>query len=140
MKKLLFTLGLFLALGLTAQAQCTAGASAAGKSCCTAKAEKAASTDATIEKRLADDGSVSYVRKESDTQGNVRFVSVKYDEGSNTFVNVAPKTAQAGLVKKTATAEKACAAEGAGQSKACCKSGASAGKACCKAEGAATNQ
>lgn len=139
MKKVLLALGFFLALGLSAQAQCTAGASA-GKSCCAGKAEKAASTDATIEKRLADDGTVSYVRKESDAQGNVRFVSVKYDEGSNTFVNVAPKTAQAGLVKKTATPEKACAAEGTGEAKACCKAGAGAGKACCKAEGASQNQ
>jgi hypothetical protein len=135
MKKVIIALGLFFALGTAAQAQCTGGSASADnapKACCAGKAAKAASTDTTIEKRVSDDGIVSYVRKESDTQGNVKFVSVRYDEGSNTFVNVAPKTLSAdsktGMVKKSTTATKACANEG-GEKKACCKAEATAAPA-----------
>lgn len=127
MKKVLFTFGFLLALclGVNAQSCC------ANKSSCTMKAEKAASADATIEKRVDDAGTIAYVRKESDAQGNVKFVSVKFDEGTNTFVNVAPKsaTAQAGLVKKTTTT-KACAGEG--EAKAGCCKGGGAAKTCDK--------
>ena len=93
--------------------------------------------DASIEKRLAEDGSVSYVRKEADAQGNVKFVSVQYDEVSNTFVNAAPKSATAGaasqgMVKKSCSASeaKACAGGAAKEGKACCagKSAAACGK------------
>ena len=79
MKKAIFFFTFFLALGLSsATAQ-----SCNGKACCAGKAAKAASADATIEKRVADDGAVTYVRKEADTQGNAKFVSVQYDEVSN---------------------------------------------------------
>ena len=129
MKKGIFLFSFFFVLGIAAaNAQSCSGSASAGasKSCCTSKAAKAAAADTNIEKRMADDGAVSYVRKESDTQGNVKFVSVQYDEASNAFVNVAPKgvTAEgnAGMVKKS------CAA---GSSKACCAGGAKEGKACC---------
>ncbi|MBP6826838.1 MAG: hypothetical protein KA165_09815, partial [Saprospiraceae bacterium] len=73
---------------------------------------------------------VSYVRKETDTQGNVKFVSVQFDESTNTFVNVAPKTATATATistdDKATMTKKACSASG---TKACCAAGA--GKACC---------
>jgi predicted RNA binding protein with dsRBD fold (UPF0201 family) len=88
---------------------------------------KAASADASIEKRMADDGTVSYVRKEADAQGNVRFVSVQYDETANAFVNVAPKTATAS--DKADMTKKSCSAATTG--KACC-AGKSAGKSCAK--------
>ncbi|MFN4255100.1 MAG: hypothetical protein ACK4Q5_08865 [Saprospiraceae bacterium] len=134
MKKVLFLLTFFAAVGLaTASAQSCGGASAAsaGKSCCANKAAKAAAADATIEKRTADDGSVAYVRKESDAQGNVKFVSVQFDEASNAFVNVAPKGMAAsdkeGMTKKSASCS--------GEKKAGCGS-ASAGKSCCASKAA----
>jgi hypothetical protein len=122
MKKILIALGFLFAIGTAAQAQCTAA-----KSCCAGKAAAAASADPTIEKRVADTGEVSYVRKESDAQGNVKFVSVRYDETSAKFVNVAPKTATAtaGMTKKTAT----CTSEGTATKKCCSEGGA---KTCTK--------
>ncbi|MEZ4921447.1 MAG: hypothetical protein R2792_20295 [Saprospiraceae bacterium] len=137
MKKVVFLLTFFFALGMaaTATAQCQGSKSAsATKSCCMNKAAKAASSDASIEERVADNGSVSYVRKEADAEGNVRFVSVKFDESSNTFVNEAPKTVSAsatsGMTKKSCASSegKACCA-GKAETKACC-AGKSSGKAC----------
>ena len=127
MKKAILFFSFFFALGIaTANAQsCQASAS---KSCCANKAAKAASSDASIEKRQSDDGVVTYVRKETDTQGNVKFVSVQFDEGSNAFVNVAPKSAVASADDKATMTKKSCSAS---EKKACCTSGASAGKACC---------
>lgn len=133
-KAILFFVFLFVAALATSNAQCAASAGAQ-KSCCASKISKAAAADPSIEKRMADNGTVSYVRKETDTQGNVKFVSVQFDEASNAFVNVAPKsmTAEEGMVKKSCTSGsasgKACAG-GAGAGKACCKSGE--GKAACK--------
>lgn len=133
MKKLFFVFGFLFALSLgAANAQCSSAS--AGKACCAGKVAKAASADPSIEKRVADNGTVSYVRKETDQQGSVKFVSVRFDEGTNTFVNEAPKSltadAKAGMVKKEG---KACAG-GAGEGKACCKGGAASAetKACCK--------
>lgn len=134
MKKALLLLPFFLVLGIAAVNAQACHSASAGKSCCASKAAMAASSDATIEKRMGDDGAVSYVRKESDTQGNVKFVSVQYDETSNAFVNVAPKVVTAegstGMVKKS------CAAAGSG--KACCAGGAKEGKACCAAKASTT--
>lgn len=137
MKNAILMLAFFLSVGIAAaNAQACHAAAGAGKSCCASKAASAAAADPTIEKRQADDGTLSYVRKEADQQGNVRFVSVKFDEGQNSFVNMAPpKTATveatAGTTKKAA----ACTAE---EKKACAKSG----KACCagKAASAAAEQ
>lgn len=136
MKKGLFLFSFLFVLGLAAaNAQSCHGMAGAGKSCCASKAAKAASTDANIEKRVDDDGTVAYVRKEADAQGNVKFVSVQFDEATNTFVNVAPKPmtdeAKAGMTKKS------CAAGG---NKACCAAGAKEGKACCAAKAAAAPQ
>ena len=127
MKKAIFFFAFFLAIGIvSADAQCSSAATA-GKSCCANKAAKAASADASIEKRLADDGTISYVRKVADAQGSVQFVSVQYDEAAGAFVNVAPKTATAGATE--GMVKKSCSA---GEKKACCAGGASAaGKACC---------
>ena len=142
MKKVFFLLSFVFALGMaTANAQsCQSSASAsAAKSCCASKVAKAAAADPNIEKRTADDGTVSYVRKETDTQGNVRFASVQYDETSNAFVNVAPKALsagdKAGMTKKTA----ACAA-GSGEKAGCCKSkaGSASAKSCAGEKTAAT--
>ena len=138
MKNIAFLLSFFFVLGIagTASAQCQGKASAsASKSCCMAKAAKAASSDASIERRVADNGQVSYVRKESDSSGNARFVSVRFDEKTNTFVNAAPKSANGsatvGYTKKKASCssaeKKACA--GMAGKKACC-AGKSSGKAC----------
>lgn len=136
MKKAIFLLSFFFALGIaTAQAQSCSSASAT-KSCCANKAAKAASSDASIEKRQAEDGTVSYVRKETDAQGNVQFVSVQYDEKTNTFVNAAPKSATIAEGDKAASTKKAAACS-ASEKKACCASGASAGKACCASKGGA---
>ncbi|MBK7939817.1 MAG: hypothetical protein IPJ82_23270 [Lewinellaceae bacterium] len=137
MKKAIFFFSFFFALGIaTANAQsCQASAS---KSCCANKAAKAAASDASIEKRQSDDGAVSYVRKETDDQGNVKFVSVQFDEGSNAFVNVAPKSATASTDDKAAMTKKSCSAGSAG--KACCTSGASAGKACCASKAGKAEQ
>jgi hypothetical protein len=141
MKKVIFFFSFFLVMGIAAaNAQC-AGASA-GKSCCASKVAKAAAADPSIEKRMSDDGAVSYVRKESDAQGNVRFVSVQFDEASSSFVNVAPKSATAStgagteMVKKEASctpSEKKACAGAAGSGKACCAS-KSANASCEKKE------
>lgn len=133
MKKGIFLLSFFFVLGIAAaNAQSCHASAGASKSCCASKAAKAAAADTNIEKRMADDGTVSYVRKESDTQGNVKFVSVQFDEAANAFVNVAPKSVtaegNAGMVKKS------CAA---GASKACCARGAKEGKSCCASKAAA---
>ena len=136
MKKLIFSFAFLLSFGIAAaDAQSCSGASAGVKSCCAGKAAKAASADASIEKRQSEDGSISYVRKETDAQGNVRFVNVTYDEAANSFVNVAPKVAAAGNtpVATEGMVKKSCSA---GEKKACCAGGASANKACCAKPGA----
>jgi hypothetical protein len=138
MKKAIFAFSFFFALGIAAASaqSCHAAASAStGKSCCASKMASAMAADPTIEKRTADTGIVSYVRKEADAQGNVRFVSVQFDEASSTFVNVnmAPKTMTAGdkaeCVKKTASCT-------ASEKKAC--AGMTSGKACCASKAAST--
>lgn len=137
MKKAIFFFAFFLAFGIVgANAQSCSSAAAAGKACCANKAAKAAAADASIEKRQAEDGTVAYVRKEADAQGNVQFVSVQFDETSNAFVNVAPKSAAAntgGMVKKSCSPSeaKACAGAAAGSGKACCAKPAN-GAACDK--------
>ena len=132
MKKAILFFAFFLACGIAANAQSCHSAAAAGKSCCANKAAKAASSDASIEKRQAEDGSIVYVRKEADAQGNVKFVSVQYDEASNAFVNVAPKTAAAGTTE--GMVKKSCSASG--EKKACCAGGAAtSGKSCCAKAG-----
>ena len=130
----------FLVAGISAaNAQCHATAGTAGKSCCASKAASAAAKDPTIEKRQAENGTMSYVRKEADQQGNVRFVSVSFDEAQNAFVNVAPpattvsETEKAGMVKKSAS----CAAGG---TKACCAGGAKSGKSCAAASAGKVEQ
>lgn len=131
MKKAIFFFAFIFALGLT---NANAQACCAGKSACASKMAKAAAADTNIEKRMADDGTVSYVRKEADAQGNVRFVSVQFDETANSFVNVAPKTATAS--DKAEMTKKACSAS---ETKACV-GGASSGKACCASKAAAKVQ
>ncbi|MBV6442421.1 MAG: hypothetical protein DYG98_19710 [Haliscomenobacteraceae bacterium CHB4] len=134
MKKAIFLLSFFFALGIaTANAQ-SCHSAAATKSCCASKASKAASSDASIEKRQAEDGTVSYVRKETDAQGNVKFVSVQYDESTNTFVNAAPKSATIAEEDK-ATATKKAAACSPSEKKACAGA-AGSGKACCASKAA----
>lgn len=130
MKKLVFLLSFFFAVGMaTANAQScgSAKASTTGKSCCASKAASAAKNDPTIESQVDAEGKVNYVRKEADQSGNVRLVSVQYDEASNTFVNTAPQNAAAteGMVKKS------CGTSTATGAKACCASGKAEGKACC---------
>lgn len=129
MKKLFVFLAFLLAAGIaTADAQSCSKSAAAGKSCCASKmagvsaADKAAAADASIVKNVDANGVVSFTRKETDATGNARFVSVQYDEATNAFVNVAPKSAQDGMTKK------ACAGSDAA-TKACCKGGAQ--KAAC---------
>lgn len=135
MKKGVFLFAFLFALGIAAaDAQsCQGKAASASKACCM-KADKAAAADASIEKRMSDDGTVAYVRKESDAQGNVKFVSVKYDETSDAFVNVAPKTVSANAT--SGMTKKSCAA---GASKACCAKGASAEKSCCASKAKAAD-
>lgn len=138
MKKVIFAFSFFFALGIAAaSAQChSAAAATGGKACCSSKMASAMAADPAIEKRMADNGTVSYVRKEADTQGNVRFVSVQFDEATSTFVNVnvAPKTMTAGdkaeCVKKTASCS-------ASEKKAC--AGMAGGKACCASKAAGTS-
>lgn len=135
MKKAIFLLSFFFALGIaTANAQ-TCSSASASKSCCANKVAKAAASDASIEKRQAEDGTVSYVRKETDAQGNVKFVSVQFDEGTNTFVNVAPKSATIAAEDKETSVKKAAACS-TSEKKAC--AGSAAGKACCASKTSAT--
>ena len=121
MKKILLLLP-FIALFAIANANAQCQSAGAGKACCASKmtgAAKAAAADPTIEQRKAEDGTVSYVRKETTQAGAVNFVSVQYDAASNTFVNVATKAVAEG--------DKAGAAKKAG----CC---AGTGKTCSPSE------
>ena len=125
MKKAIFFFAFTFVLGTFAANAQSCCAKAGNKTTCAEKISKAAASDPSIEKRMSDDGSVAYVRKEADAQGNVIFASVQFDETANAFVNVAPKiqvTDKADMTKKTtscsASEKKACA--GAGQGKACC--------------------
>lgn len=137
MKKAIFFLSFFFVLGIAAaNAQSCSSAATASKSCCANKAAKAAAADATIEKRQAEDGTVSYVRKETDTQGNVKFVSVQYDEASSTFVNVAPKSAIIAVEDKEASTKKA--ASCSPSEKKACAGAAASGKACCASKTSST--
>lgn len=134
MKKVIFFLSFFLAMGIaTANAQSCSMASGT-KACCANKAAKAATSDASIEKRQAEDGTVSYVRKETDAQGNVQFVSVQFDEKTNTFVNAAPKSAAMATDDKAGMTKKAAACSASEQK--ACAGGASSGKACCASKAA----
>ena len=105
MKKAIFFFAFTFVLGtFAANAQSCCAKGGANKAC-SEKISKAASADPSIEKRQSDDGSIAYVRKEADAQGNVKFVSVQFDEVANTFVNVAPATMVAdktAMTKKTA--------------------------------------
>ena len=139
MKKVIFAFSFFFALGIaaaSAQSCHSAAAATGGKACCSSKMASAMAADPTIEKRMADNGTVAYVRKEADTQGNVRFVSVQFDEASSKFVNVnvAPKTmtaeAKAECTKKSASCT-------ASEKKAC--AGMAGGKACCASKTAAAS-
>lgn len=122
MKKAIFFFAFIFALSL---ANANAQSCCAGKSACAMKMSQAAASDTNIEKRMADDGTVSYVRKEADAQGNVKFVSVQFDETANAFVNVAPKTATASdkaeMTKKSCSAAEMKSCSGSGK-KACCAS------------------
>ncbi len=142
MKKAFLFFAFLFALGMgAAQAQsCQGAAATAPKSCCASKsaAAKAAAADPSIEKRTAEDGSVSYVRRETDAQGNVRFVNVRFDEQTKTFVNVAPPAAAEGMTKKSCSAAEAKACAGQAGAKAC--AGKAEGKACCAAKKAAVEQ
>lgn len=138
-KALLFFVFSFVLGAFAANAQSCHGTAAAGKSCCADKAAKAAAADPSIEKRSNEDGSVAYVRKEADAQGNFQFVNVKYDESANAFVSTsASVTDKTAMTKKTAscsasaTSGKACCAgKTAEAGKSCAGSSASSGKACC---------
>ena len=139
-KALLFFVFSFVLGAFAANAQSCHGASAAaGKSCCADKAAKAAAADPSIEKRTNDDGSVAFVRKEADAQGNFQFVSVKYDEAANAFVSTsASVTDKTTMTKKTAscsasasTGKACCAGKTAEAGKSCAGSTASSGKSCC---------
>ncbi len=138
MKKTFFFFAFLFVFGLgAAQAQsCQGAAATASKSCCASKsaAAKAAAADPSIEKRVGEDGTVSYVRKETDAQGNARFVSVRFDEETKTFINVAPQTATTteGMTKKSCTAEEVKACAGHSGAKAC--AGKADSKACCAAK------
>jgi hypothetical protein len=137
MKKILLLLPFIALFAIAnANAQCQSAAAGTGKACCASKmtgAAKAAATDPTIEQRKAEDGTVSYVRKETDQAGAVRFVNVQYDAASNTFVSAETKAVaegdKAGAVKKGGCCaggeKKACSP---GEKKAC--AGGTEKKAC----------
>lgn len=152
MKKVLFSIFLFSALALGVQAQkssctnsksCTAKPAAACESKSTTSATgvngdaaaKLASMDATIEAKTCPvTGTVSYVRKETSTNGTVSYVDVSYDATTNSFVNVAPSTMQG---------HEGCGAKGTSASgKSCCAGGAkstSGTKSCCAEKGKQTS-
>lgn len=143
-KAILFFVFSFVLGAFAANAQSCHGSASTGatKACCADKVAKAAAADPSIEKRTSQDGTVAYVRKEADAQGNVQFVSVQYDEAANKFVNVAPKmtvTDKSTMTKKTAC----CSSANGSSAKACAGAGASTGtKACCanKSAGACSDK
>lgn len=145
MKKVLFSLFFMGALivGASAQkAECSkpCGSKTASTSCQAkatgnasvdeaAAAAKLASMDPTIQSHTCPvSGTVSYQRKEAQKDGSVKFVDLKYDASSNTFVNTSP-SAMPG--KEGCTGQ----ASGSSASKSCCAGKASATSAksgaCC---------
>ena len=92
-------------------------------------AELAASNDESIEKKVCDvTGNISYYKKSTcEHSGAVKMTEVKYDESSNSFVNVSPSDvmsaeAEAKVVKtssteKSKTCAKSCAKKCASKKK-----------------------
>ncbi len=146
MKKILFSIGLLLGLGLAVQAQhpdCAKACAGKGdKASCQVKiaesqtpipadyqtaAAKMASLDATIEPRTNPvTGEVTYVRKETSSQnGEVSFVALNFDPATSSFVNVSPsQVAAESHPGVTCDHGKKCSG------KSCCAAGASS-KSCC---------
>lgn len=140
MKKFIFSIFFFTLMVAGAQAQKSSCAktctkSGAASAACQSKApaaasvstanaslgaEKMASLDPSIETRTCPvTGTVSYVRKETAQDGQVKFVDVSYDASTSTFVNVAPVKAEGtgtGCSSKAASAggKACCAGKGTG--------------------------
>lgn len=94
MKRLAFVL-LIVGFAVSGQlsAQCSGGSSAqsSGKASCCAKSSSSASASSNIEQRVAADGTVSFVRKEVNTEtGVTSYTQVAYNEQTREYVTVMP--------------------------------------------------
>jgi len=128
MKKSLLLFALLSFVGLQLQAQkCSGAKAAADKTACTksaAAAEKAASLDDTIEKRVDEKtGQATFVKRVVDAEGKTSYEKVKFCTEAGKFIST-DKT------KSSCSAGKATKVSNDGKAKACCVKGAKT-KACC---------
>lgn len=134
MKNWIFVLGLglFAFTGSGIAQNCSHASKASAKTCVKPSEEalKAASMDASIETKVCEkSGTVCFLKKSTDAEGNSASTEVKYDEATASFVSIASSDASIG---EDANAAKSCS-----KSKACCKKGSKSGKACCKSKSTA---
>ncbi len=128
MKKSLLLFALLSFVGLQLQAQKCSGAKATTeKAACTksaAAAEKAASLDDTIEKRVDEKtGKATFVKRIVDAEGKTSYEEVKFCTKAGKFIS-------AEKAKASCSAGKATKVSKDGKTKACCADGAKT-KACC---------
>lgn len=134
MKKLILLIGIgcFALAGSGIAQTCSHGSKTVEAKSCVKPSEaalKAASLDASIETKVCEkSGSVCFLKKTTDAQGNVSKSEVKYDEATAQFVSIPENEATAGSEGKVKSCSK---------SKACCAKGSASGKACCKAKSTA---
>ncbi len=145
MKKILFSLVIFLGFGISAQAQkacCKKGDSATAKECATKtdkttkvasyymEADKLAEADPAIQKRVcADTGAIGYFHKSKcEKSGKITFEEVEFNTDKKEFTRVASASMEKeieveaakvdAINAKSTTAKKACCSD---KSKAECK-------------------
>ena len=122
---MLIAAGLFVSVQASAQCSGSAGKSA-GASCC-AKGSSASTAAADVEKRVAEDGTVTYFRKETSAQtGITTYTQVSYNQHSNTYEALAVNTPDGnGNGKGSQAAQQpACSGKSASGATCCAKPGA----------------
>jgi hypothetical protein len=131
---LVIAFGLFAFAGTTNAQNCSHASKAVSEKTCVKPSEaalKAASMDANIETKVCEkSGKVCFLKKSTDSEGNVASTEVRYDEATAQFVSIVEGESSADA---TSGAVKSCS-----KSKACCSKSAKAGKACCKSKGTAS--
>jgi uncharacterized protein YfaQ (DUF2300 family) len=123
---LLIAAGLFVSV--QASAQCSGSAAkSAGASCC-AKGGSASTAAADVEKRVAEDGTVTYFRKETSAQtGITTYSQVSYNQHTNSYDALAVNTPDGnGKSDQAAQQPAACAGKSAAGATCCAKPGTEA--------------
>ena len=120
---LLIAAGLFVSVQASAQCSGSAGKTA-GASCC-AKGSSASTAAADVEKRVAEDGTVTYFRKETSAQtGITTYTQVSYNQQTNSYDALAVHTPDGNGKGSQAAQQPACAGKSATGATCCAKPGA----------------